>query len=71
MSLNQYVFNTEAHPLPLLSSTQHADLRPKFAKGPDDIDLAAAGYSPAVLQQAIAFYRAQLPRDLYVDAAGT
>lgn len=66
MPLTEYVFNTEAHPLPFPGSERDEQLRHKYALPPQDLDLKAGNFSSEVLQQAIDFYRAQLPRDLYV-----
>jgi hypothetical protein len=69
LPLTEYIFNTEAHPLPLLNSPKDQELAGKLSYAPEGIDLQGGNYSSEVLQQAIDHYRAILPRTLYSQAS--
>ena len=61
LPLDEYVFNTEAHPLPIPGTRHEVDLRSSYLRAPADLDLHAQQYSPMVLQDTLDHYRAQLP----------
>lgn len=65
LPLDEYVFNTEAHPLPILNTKTERALRASYLRGPDGIDLQGERYSPEVLRRAVDFYRAAVPRAAY------
>lgn len=60
LPLTKFVFNTEAHPLPLKTSARHAALRPKCAQPVPGVDLEAAQYSAEALQTLLDAFQQQL-----------
>ena len=65
LPLDEYVFNTEAHPLPIAQTATERALRGSYLQGPTGIDLRGERYSPEALQRAIDYYRAAVPRAAY------
>jgi hypothetical protein len=61
LPLDEWVFNTEAHPFPLPGSRHEVDMRSTYLRAPMDLDLRAQHHSPVALQQAIDHFNAQLP----------
>ena len=60
LPLDEYVFNTEAHPLPLPGSRHGESLRSTFAHGPGSgLSLSQHVHRPT-LQAALTFYQHQL-----------
>ena len=60
LPLGEYVFNTEAHPLPLPSSVHSESLRSTFAHGPTSGLSLSGRINSTTLQAAIDFYKQQL-----------
>eukprot|EP01010_Urceolus_cornutus_P003473 NODE_48_length_2735_cov_382.878258_g42_i0.p1 GENE.NODE_48_length_2735_cov_382.878258_g42_i0~~NODE_48_length_2735_cov_382.878258_g42_i0.p1 ORF type:complete len:666 (+),score=113.29 NODE_48_length_2735_cov_382.878258_g42_i0:281-2278(+) len=61
LPLDEWVFNTEAHPFPLPGSGHEMEMRSTYLRAPTDLDLRAQRHSPVALQQAIDHFKAQLP----------
>jgi hypothetical protein len=64
LPLDEFVFNTEAHPLPLPGSPRDRQLQRSYLRGPDNLDLRQMNYSAEALQQASHHYRDLLPAEL-------
>lgn len=65
LPLDEYVFNTEAHPIPILGSAAERRLRDTYLPPPKGINLIGNKFSPEVLQRAIYHYRNLVPRAAY------
>ena len=67
LPLDQWVLNTEAHPLPILKPGRKDKQRSVLPV--PKVDLEGQQYSTAALQQALAFYRRRLPRAAFAADA--
>jgi hypothetical protein len=65
LPLDQYVFNTEAHPIPILGSDAERQLQGSYLTPPKDINLIGENFSPEALQRAVFHYRNLVPRAAY------
>jgi hypothetical protein len=67
LPLEEFVFNTEAHPFPLAHSARENELQHLHSQGPVDVQLMRRGgtISPDTLRQAIAHYNLLLPGQVH------